>query len=377
VRRPPVILALCACLLAAPARAAGPEIPEQLTLADSATTALERAAFVALPAVYQVDVEVPIVALRVGKRRVKVDAQYASRGTAFGVTPGLVVTARHVVIPRRRDLIARALAESRVAGISPDQAGLTPITGASRIVLSRARTEAVPLEASDRGRPVPIVADLRSDDRSGDMALLAIDDRDSPVLPRRDDVRDGAPVAVIGFGGGSDAVPSARHATLDGSRVTEKSGDPRFGGLVGIDVLPGDSGAPVLDDSGRVHGVVLRPATEQDTPVIGRIQTIRDLLLAEPEAGLTNTATDDFRAAMEAFWRRDYERAAGLLAPQLTRYTDAALVSLEERRSDRLAVAPFRVSGPSRVQGALLALGAMALFAAVLFGAFRLVSPRR
>lgn len=353
-----------------PAGAGAQSGPVPLT--DAANSPLERAAFVALPAVYQVDVEVRVDALVAGSRRVKVNEVLRFGGTGFGVAPGWVVTARHVARPRARDVVDGVLEEALVSGLPADRSGIRPITR-TRIFLTRARTEAVPLEVPER-RPEPIRARLGPEDRSGDMALLTIADREAPTLPLYDDVRDGTPVATIGFGRGSDAVPAVQRGTLDGARTTRPGGDTRFGGLVDVDVAPGDSGGPALDSEGQVHGVVLRPATERDTPVVGRTQTILDLLGDRAGTAGANTSTSDFAAAMDAFWRREYGDAQRRLSALGTRYDDPALVALEERRASRLAIAPFRVSGPSRFRGALLALGAMAAFAAVAFGVLRLTA---
>ncbi len=350
---------------------------QPLTVDDTAQAAVERAAFVALPATYELRAAIRVVALVAGRRRLPIGRDLEFRGSAFGVAPGRVATARHLVVPSARTLATAAIETFRPPGLDASTPGLRVVARPVAVTLTRARTEATALEIPRR--PVPIAATLLGSDRAGDVALLSTPDVHAPALALFDDVRSGVRVALVGFGAGARAVPAVRAATLDGLRRTARTGDRRYGGLREDVVRPGDSGGPVVDDQGRARGIVLRAQTGRASAVVGRTQTIRDLLDSHPDpaAPAPNETTREFRQAMELFWRRDYPRAATRLAELEARYRDAALVTYERTRAERLAGATYTVDGPARARAALLAFAATALIVAVVLGALRVSLPRR
>ena len=104
---------------------------------------------------------------------------------------------------------------------------------------------------------------------------------------------------------------------------------------------------------------------------MAQAKSVRKLLEADGATNVETIATTDFRAAMAAFWSRDYVVAADRLAALAPTYTDAALVRCEQQQAAALATAGYAISGPSTTRSAILALGAMATLVAALLGILR------
>ncbi len=334
---------------------------------DRAATALERGAFVAMPAVYDLVMDQRVDAIVVAGRRIRVGRTISIGGTAFGVAPGRVVTARHVVSPTRREMLKEVVAATGLA-IPSDPAKV-------RIVATRPRTlTLVPAhaagdpEAASPPSITPQVAELSN--AVTDLALLRIPDTDAPTLALSDTLTRGTPAAVIGFGGQPPAIPAVRAGTLDGPRVIADTDYDGFGGFEG-EVLRGDSGAPVVDSAGQAHGVVLR-LRSKTAPVISRAESVRRLLAQDGATPAENAATGEFRAAMSAFWRRDYAPAATSLALLHDAEPAIPLVRFELARATALQDAPYALRVPSRRRGVILAVGAMATLSAAALGAIRI-----
>lgn len=332
---------------------------------DNATAALERAAFVALPAVYEVRGDIQIDAIDTGARRISVNRRIPFRGTAFGVAPGRVVTALHLISPP----VGLVLDELRALGVRLPAA--TPKTRllaqpVTTVTLTRARSASECLE----GAPTPIPADVvETTDVNGDLALLEIADTGAPTLDLDDGQTAQTPVAAIGFGDQGGATPAIRLGTVSATAAIGQ--DDRFA-ILDVAVVRGDSGGPVVDVDGRSHGVVLRRATDQVRPVMAQAKSIRELLADDNiTAAGPSGATRDFRDAMTAFWAREYAVAERRLGALEERFTDTALIRCERTRAATLATSPYAISGPSRLRGAILALGAMAAIAAAILGILR------
>ena len=361
--RIPALGGLVALLAAATASAAAAAVAD-----DRAATPLERAAFVAMPAVYDLVTEQRIDALIVGKRRVRVDQDVAIRGTAFGVSPGRVVATRHVVAPPRRQLIEATIAVAGLSGIPTDPTRVRVVAhGRRTLSLTPARTAAA---ASGASPPTVEAGVERLSDRATDLALLEIADIDAPTLALDDALTKGTPVAAIGFGAQPLAIPAVRLGTLDGPRVREGTADDGFGGFEG-EVVRGDSGAPVIDAEGQAHGVVLRLRTDT-APVIVRAQRVLELLKADRATGGESAAITDFRTAMGAFWRRDYRSAAARLKVLRDAGSGGAFIRDEYERATALADTGYTVRAPSRGRRAIVAIGAMATLLAAALGALRI-----
>ena len=333
---------------------------------DRAHTPLERGAFVATPAVYDLISDQRIDALIVDKRRVPVGRNVPIRGTAFGVAPGRVVAAQHVAAPSRQQLIEEIVAVAGLSGVTTDPARVRVVARTPRTVSLMPATAAV-----SGASPHPIAAQVkRRSSEVNDLVLLKIADLDAPTLALNDALTRGTPAAVIGFGAQPPAIAAVRLGTLDGPRLIKDTNNDGFGGFEGA-VLGGDSGAPVVDAHGQAHGVVLRLRSDT-APVIARAESVRALLEADGVSGGESAATAEFRTAMAAFWRRDY----GPAAASLKRLRDAdpagAFVRHEYERATALVAADYTLRRPSRTRGAVLAFGAMAAVCAAALGALRI-----
>ncbi len=333
---------------------------------DSVTTPLERAAFAALPAVYELRGEIRVAAVVAARRRVAINRTIPFRGTAFGVAPGHVVTARHLIRPSDatvlHELGALDLPNLPEAGATV-RVVATPVT---TVTLTRARSISECLD----GMPVAIAATVVDEtDANGDLALLQIADRRAPTLALDDSQTTDTPVAAIGFGDQQDAAPAIRRGTLAATAAIGR--DDRFATLA-IDVVRGDSGGPVIDGAGRSRGVVLRRQTESTAPVMAQAKSVRALLTRAGVDVRPSPTEALFRNAMAAFWARDYPLAERRLADQVGAYTDTVLVRCQRERAAALATTGYDLSGPSRSRGAILAIGATAMLAAMIFGVLRL-----
>lgn len=336
---------------------------------DQAQTPLERAAFIALPATYQVNVTIRIRGIRTGRQITPLDRELNLEGAAFGVASEYLVTARHLVAPSN----ARLLDELGRDDLDPGTSRVLADPVES-VTLWQASTERAATEATDAA---PIRGDVgdattrRLSDPLTDLALIRIADSAAPTLRLDDGASAGTEVAMLGFGGAGPlrAIPTVRFGSLLGIPPVEGT-DARPFVALDLPVALGDSGAPVVGATGRVHGVVLRRGGGDDTdpsipPVMARADAVRSLLR---DAGVRNeesSATMTFRRGMEAFWRRDYAEAAeilGGLSSPLARY--------QESHAGRLASARYTLTSTPSPRGVAISLG---LAAALLAGMLALI----
>ncbi len=340
-----------------------------ITPRDTATDALERAAFVALPAVYDVDGKIRIEAVVAGGKRIAVDRSIEIHGTAYGVAPNRVVTALHLVAPPTARVLDELTALD-VQGLPRDPATTRIIaTAVTQLTLTRAQAEASAVACAGVV-PTPIMATVvrTATNPQDDLVLLKINAPDAPTLLLDDGQTADTPIAVIGFGGQQSAIPAIRTGAVKQSAAIATN--DAFATIT-VDVVRGDSGAPAVDDHGHSRGVVLRRETEQTEPVMAQAKSVRKLLEADGATNGETIATTGFRAAMAAFWSRDYVVAADRLAALVPTYADAALVRCEQQQAAALATAGYAISGPSTTRSAILALGAMATLVAALLGILR------
>ena len=346
-----------------------PAVAEPVTPRDTATDALERAAFVALPSVYSVSGDLRIQAIVAGGRRIRIGQTLPIRGTAFGVAPDRVVTALHLVRPPKARVLDD-LAALGVQGLPTDPSTTRVISKpVTHVTLTRAQAAGAALTCAG-AVPNAITATVgrTASNPEDDLVLLTIKAPNAPTLALNDDQHARTPVAEIGFGDQNDAIPAIRAGTIIGPARIDAN--DAFA-TVEMDVLRGDSGAPVIDEDGQSRGVVLRRETDQTKPVMAQAKSVRRLLTADGVTNQESAATTGFRTAMAAFWDRDYALAERRLTEVLQTYPDAALARCEARRAHGLALAGYEISGSSRTRAAILALGAMATLAAALLGIVR------
>ena len=346
-----------------------PAVAAPVTPRDTATSALERAAFVALPAVYNVSGDILIEAIVTGSRRIPIGRTLPIHGTAFGVAQNRVVTALHLVAPPTARILDE-LGALDVQGLPTDPSTARVITRrVTKVTLTRAQAEASAFACAGEV-PTTIAAAVgrAATNADDDLVLLKINDPNAPTLSLNDDQNAGRRVAAIGFGGQSSEIPAIRDGTVIGpARIQANDAFT----TIEIDILRGDSGAPVIDEHGQSHGMVLRRETDATKPVMAQAKSVRRLLDADGVTNRESAATTDFRTAMATFWDRDYALAERRLAALAQTYTSAALARCEGRQAAALANASYERAGPSRARAAILALGAMAALAAALLGILR------
>jgi hypothetical protein len=338
---------LLACALGLLACTAGPAV----ALDDSAQGEVERAAYRALPSTYRVTVTVRVAQLRDRRRRLPVGHDVTISGTAFGIGPGTVVTARHVVRPRASELLA-AVAVLGVRGaerFDPNDVRVTSQT--TRIVLTRAAPRAQ--QTPDRLRAT--IAALSPSSSPADIALLRIPGRQNPALPLDDGTSRGTPVAVLGFGGQSGQTPAVRVGTIDLAARVRGSADDSLVTLRDMGAERGDSGGPVIDTKSRVHGVLIRRAVAAgDMAVMARASAIRGLASAEGIDLGPTPAQADFTTGMTAFWANDFATAAEALDRTAPRLPGSAWIADQARRANALAKARYEVVHTTPWRGPLI-----------------------
>lgn len=377
MRRLIAIAATALALLPAAATGAPPD--------DLSEDPLDRGTLLALPSLYRVEMTLRVDALR-GRdgRRIALPPQareIEEVGTAFAVAPGgWLVTARHVAAPDD-ETVALLAAQNKLAfegraHADADAADFVDATGATPV---GARVTRLVVRQADAGQgsarsrtyvPTRIEASERAD-----LALLRIGARGAPALALDESASIGTPVASLGFGTGSafaepvrgDLEPALRRGALARTgTLDEEEPDERNAILTTLELEPGDSGGPIIDAQGNTRGVAVIRSDEGG--IAERATEVRQLLEAtgvEPGPGPTARL---FREGMVAYWGLDLAAAQRSLAAAERAFPDHTLAGLEGRRARELAQADFALVGDRRRQGFLLALGALAVFAAVACG---------
>jgi hypothetical protein len=365
------VLAVGLSVGAAPAAAAVPY--------DLSGAPLDRAALLALPSVYRVDVTIRVDALRGGDGK-RIRLPRAARtvreaGTAFAVAPdGWLASARHVAAPTNRTIARLAYQEKLIAEDRPhgDEVvdnllkSVGPLQVDARVLPLRVRP------ADPDGGAVGTryrAMDVETSD-DADVALIQIDAPAAPTLALDESASIGTPVVTIGFGSGGafgDAArgelePVVRRGTLGRSATLERAVPARDVMVLNVPVQGGDSGAPVVDERGLAHGMVVLRLTEGGVSrgVAERATEIRRLL---DEHGLKpgpDPAATAFREAMGAFWNLDMTTAQTGFRSTLTAFPGHTLARREAARAATLEDADVRLEGRPRRRGALLALGILA-----------------
>ena len=376
------ILAVLAASLSLGASGAAAAVPYDLS-ADP----LDRAALLALPSVYRVDVTIRVDALRAGDGR-PIRLPRAARivreaGTAFAVAPdGWLATARHVASPAKATIARLAYQEKLIAEDRPHGDAVVdtllkkigPLQVDARVLPLRVR----PADAD--GGPVgtryQVMDRQLSDD--ADVALIQIGAPAAPTLGLDEAASIGTPVVTVGFGSGGafgDAArgelePVVRRGTLGRSATLEKAMPQREVIVLNVPVQGGDSGAPVVDEHGLVHGMVVLRLTEGAVSrgVAERATEIRQLLDAHGLKPGPDPAAAAFREAMGAFWSLDMNAARTGFRATLAAFPGHTLARREAARAAALEDAGVRLEGRPRRRGALLALGILAAAVAAGFG---------
>ena len=355
---------------------------------DLSADPLDRAALLALPSVYRVDVTIRVDALR-GRGGRLIRLPPAARtvreaGTAFAVAgDGWLATARHVAAPEEAAIARIAYQEKLIAEDRPHGdtvvdnllKSVGPLHVVSHVTSRRVRS-AVPATGSGGSR-YRVLGDV-VESAHADVALIHVGAPGAPTLGLDEAASLGTPVVTVGFGSAGafgdpargELEPVVRRGTLGRSATLEKTVPTRDVIVLNVPVQGGDSGAPVVDEHGLVHGMVILRLTEGGVKrgVAERATEIRQLLEEQGLKPGLDPAAAAFREAMGAFWNLDMRTAgAGFLAT-LRAFPGHTLARREDARAATLANAEVRLGGRPRRRGALLALGILASAVAAGFG---------
>jgi S1-C subfamily serine protease len=383
VRRVLVAAALAAGLAtAAPAAAAAPDA--------LAGDPLDRAAAMALPAVYRLESEVEVEGL-VSRLGNPIELSDAARivtevGTAFGVGEGgHLVAAAHVTFPDGEDLAVSALlTRDAERGVERTRAEVRSWVEAHGVRPTGARLVALVARQADAGygggRGYP--ARITRVDRGSDLALIRLRGAPgAPVLPLATSASAGTPVIAIGFGTGARFTAAAHEAPVPGRRKgilgsSFQSTGPLVPGKVVTRLIPiahdGDSGGPAVDEDGRVRGVVL--GNKDRFAFIMRSKEVVRLLTEAGVGSRPRPVDRAYRRGLEQLWALDFSAARASFAAAAAAFPEHTLARPLRLRAAELASADFEIAGRRRPQGFLLALGIVSAIAA-LACALALVGP--
>ncbi len=355
-------------------------VPDELS-----ANRLDRAALIAMPSVWKVDVTAHMRALRTLSGAV-VTLPPAARtvhreGTAFGVTPeGHLVTAAHVAEPAAGDLAEIAyLQKLALEGKPHDDAiaerwvkrtGAVPVgLGPLSLVVRPAAAGAA--AAHDHAASPRIV----TTDWLRDLTVLRVPGiHDAPSLGLDRGVDAGTPIATLGFGGADHfaapqrgaLVPAVRTGLIGQTGPVEKA-PLRILTLITNEVQHGDSGGPVVDEQGRVRGVVLVRRRDGGGAMTPTEELVRVLDSAGVHAWEGRTQTL-YRGALASMSRYDLAGARRGLRGALASYPDHGLATYEMARLDQLAHARVRLAGEPWYRGGFTVVGISALVIAIILG---------
>lgn len=371
-----LIAALLACLaLASPALAAPPD--------DLSRDPLDRAALLALPSVYRVEVTMHVDALKLrdGRRLGMPGPSRAFQevGTAFAAAPGgWLISAAHVADPDPARIAAlayqsreRALGRQVTDAAARDWVTRTGAVAVRGRVVQRLISQADAGGGNLRSSTFMAVEVERSD--AADLVAIRIAAPGAPALALNEAATIGTPVVTIGFGRGSsldgprrgDLEPEIRRGRLGRTGTLENDGGPqREATVIAVPVEPGDSGGPVVDAEGRVRGVVI--LRDDAGGVAERATEVRQLLEGIGVTPGEGAAAVRFREAMEAFWRFDFSAAQRGFAGTLAAFGGHTLAGAERTRAHELAAGDYRLEGVRRRQGSLFGLGVVAAVGALI-----------
>lgn len=344
---------------------------------------LNRAALIAMPAVWRVEVSTSMTGLRTKDGTVielPPRARSVSReGTAFAVTPeGYLVTALHVIQPTADDLAQAAyfqylayagkshstqIAAQWVKDNEAMPVGLAPV---QRVVRASAAGAAA---RTSRGAAPQII----ETDELRDIAVLRVPNvTDTPSIGLDRGLDPGTPVATLGFGDEDPfaepqrgaLVPAVRFGVIGETGEMEKN-PLRILTLITNEVQKGDSGGPAVDRNGRVRGVVLikRAAGGGAMAPTDEILRVLDRANIRGWEGRTQAL---FRDGVDRVTRFDLAGARADFRRTLASYPAHGLAAYEIAQLDQLGRARLGLAGEPWYKGGLVAAGITALIIALI-----------
>jgi S1-C subfamily serine protease len=342
---------------------------------DISGDALARAAFVSLPSVYRVSTTFEVAGFRTSSGRVVRLPGAAGRlrefGTAFAVAPdGVLISAKHVIDPSPRSITLRAVQSYLLSQNKPSTTADAQewAAGTNPRVFGKRLTQLTVQQAdvgggSQSSRNFAVARILRSDDVR-DLTLFKLADaRGAPALPLDEAETVGTPIVAVGFGrarsvepGAGELVPAIRRGEIARNGYTKEFPEGLFT-LVTAPIQTGDSGGPVIDAQGKVHGVVRWLATKGG--IIERSSSVRQILA---EADLTSAEGASgalFRRGMNEFWALELPAAQRTLAAAAAAFPSHTLASRQADRAAALQASPFSLRRTGGSQDRLFALATL------------------
>lgn len=332
---------------------------------DTPDSALDRAAFIALPAIYRMTVTIRVDQLADDRHRVAIGRTVEFDGTAFGVGSGIVVTARPLVRPSAPVLMAAidGLHVARTDTFDPNDVRVT--SSLMSIVLRRATPDATPSTTLNA-----TILQTTAIDVPSKLAILRIPDRDAPALQLDDATTLGTPVALVAFGVQRATEPAVQHGRLGPAGKVNGSNDGNLVTVSGVEAAAGNAGGPVIDEQGHVRGVLIQQAVAVgESSVITRSIGVRELASNAGVTVGTTSAEAAFADGMQSFWAREYSAAQESLHFASERVPNDTWIGALATRAQALSSADYVVvrSAPWRlplIMGGIVALALMLLLAA-------------
>jgi S1-C subfamily serine protease len=310
-----------------------------------------------------------------------IDAHYTlkySSGTGMIVTPdGTIVTASHVIEPEKRDIRTyatnrlffnklRSIFGSLSKDADPFQRYTLNDSTADQLLrqcydgvtcefnISRSVSVLAPRQDVGASAPKPMPARVLSSTgfQDTDVAVLKVPGVGMPTVPlaaSTGDLQSGQPITVLGFPGSVRSLPTG---TTDPAKLFGHVSNVRPAGasqLVEVDIRleKGTSGGPVVDDNGKVIGLVSFSRLDNNgSRDQGYLRTVDDIRSALRGVGIQATRGEVdsiFAQAMEMFWARHYSAAIPLFQKVLNLY-DGHLLAKRY-----LAEAQTKAGGPKDV----------------------------
>lgn len=284
-------------------------------------------------------------------KRQTVDVGLSGFGTGFVVNAdGYMVTAAHVVAPDKDELkvefaraglsslIANDIQEVQSSGVAYSQANLDTLAQAfqqwyvrylevgevTTTVSAQIGVAIAGVDKTQRGQPAEVIS-VGAPYPGKDVAVLKLDGAQHiPTLPlgQDDDVPEGSTLHVAGYPAAStfssgmstdsQVQPTITEGPLTAIKKTS-TGMPVF--QTQAPASPGNSGGPVLDDTGEVVGILVASATASDGSALeGQefvipVSVVRQMLNENnisPSESDTTTAYDE---ALDNYFQKYYKRA--------------------------------------------------------------------
>lgn len=288
-------------------------------------------ALLAAPSVVRIETQITADALRDREGRVitltPAAGHLALVGVAFVVSPdGVVATAAHTAAPDGIEVARRLWTQHQAArGVLVDaataervvrQRGLTPMGARVRML------RAWPVVPDGRGSPVGrvVVSTPVAVDRVADLALMRVPSLEgAPALPVSGGVTLGTPVWIVKVASAA-LTPRAPQvvATRLGAVMSLGRDGPAVASALDGPFAVGDSGAPVVDADGVVHGMVWRRQASGNGGYMIHAERLRALATRAGLASAPGAAGEQFRRAVtEAAIAPDVAAGARTRARQL------------------------------------------------------------